>query len=78
MNEVRTFIILIKTMEEARDFCNISARYPFDIDLRQDRYVVDAKSILGILSLKLSKPIFLDAYTDDMSALSADIDKFLA
>jgi phosphocarrier protein HPr len=78
MNQAKSILIEIKGMNEARDFCNMAGRYSFDLDLRQDRYVVDAKSILGILSLNLSKPIFLDAYTEDVSALYHDLAKYLA
>ena len=58
---------LIKT------FVNIINKYPFDLDLRSGRYLVDAKSILGIFSLDLSKPIELEIHSDD----TAETDKFL-
>ena len=46
------------------------------MDLRAGRHVVDAKSILGIFSLDLSKPITLDVYNDDCDDLIADIQQF--
>ena len=52
-------------------------RYDFDIDLVSGRYAVDAKSIMGIFSLDLSKPIELDAHTDDADKFLKDIDKFI-
>lgn len=55
---------------------NTVNRYPYEMDLRAGRHVVDAKSILGIFSLDLSKPITLDVYTDDCGDLEADIRQF--
>ena len=46
------------------------------MDLRAGRHVVDAKSILGIFSLDLSKPITLDVYSDECDDLIADIQQF--
>ena len=53
-------------------------RYPYDMDLRAGRHVVDAKSILGIFSLDLSKPITLEVYSDDCEDLMNDIKPFMA
>lgn len=43
------------------------------MDLRAGRHVVDAKSILGIFSLDLSKPISLEVYADDCGDLISDL-----
>ena len=48
------------------------------MDLRAGRHVVDAKSILGIFSLDLSKPIALEIYGDDCEELLKEIAPFLA
>lgn len=58
---------------QIKSFVNVISKYSFDIDLHSDRYVVDAKSILGIFSLDLSKPIELVIMSDD----TAEIEKFL-
>ena len=47
------------------------------MDLREGRHVVDAKSILGIFSLDLSRPITLEIYSDDCEQLLADIQPFM-
>lgn len=62
--------------EEVKAFVNIVNRYPYEMDLRAGRHVVDAKSILGIFSLDLSKPITLDVYNDDCADLASDIKPF--
>ena len=58
-------------------FVNVVSRYPFEMDLRAGRHVVDAKSILGIFSLDLSRPITLDIYSDDCDQLLEDIKPFV-
>ena len=57
---------------------NIVGHYPFDMDLRAGRHVVDAKSILGIFSLDLSRPITLEIYSEDCDQLMEEIKPFLA
>lgn len=70
--------------ENVKTFVNIVNRYAFDMDLRAGRHVVDAKSILGIFSLDLSKPITLEVDDDKcsdparMDALLEDIKPFLS
>jgi phosphotransferase system HPr-like phosphotransfer protein len=52
-------------------------RFEFDIDLKSGRYAVDAKSIMGIFSLDLSKPIELIAHTEDAEKLFEAIDAYI-
>ena len=70
--------IKLSLAENVKSFVNIANRYPYDIDLRAGRHVVDAKSILGIFSLDLSKPITLEVYSDDCEDLMNDIKPFMA
>ena len=63
--------------ENVKTFVSAVSKYPYDIDLRAGRYVVDAKSLLGILSLDLSKPIAMEIYADDCADLMADIQPFI-
>ncbi len=67
----------LSLVENVNTFVNIVSRYPFEMDLRAGRHVVDAKSILGIFSLDLSKPITLEIYSDDCDQLLEDIKPFL-
>ncbi len=52
--------IRLSLAENVKTFVNIVTKYPFDMDLRAGRHVVDAKSILGIFSLDLSRTISLE------------------
>ena len=69
--------IFLQAINDVKDFVTIVMRYDFDIDHVSGRYAVDAKSIMGIFSLDLSKPIELDAHTDDAEDFLKDIDKFI-
>ncbi len=68
---MKTFDISLKSITDVKDFVNIVNKYDFDVDLTSGRYKVDAKSIMGIFSLDLGKPIKVEVHSDDC-------DKFLA
>ena len=74
---MKSVMIRLSLVENMNNFVNIVTRYPFEMDLRAGRHVVDAKSILGIFSLDLSKPITLEIYSDECEALLEDIKPFL-
>ncbi len=69
--------IKLSYAEEVKTFVNVANRYNYDMDLRAGRHVVDAKSILGIFSLDLSKPITLEIYADDCDDLLNDLKAFV-
>ena len=75
---MKSINIKLSLAENVKTFVNTVNRYPYDMDLRAGRHVVDAKSILGIFSLDLSKPITLEFYTDDCDDLMNDIKPFMA
>ena len=59
--------ISLNSIEKVKQFVNLISKYDGDFDLTSGRYVIDAKSIMGIFSLDLSKPLKLDIH-DDQSA----------
>lgn len=69
--------IRLSTIEDVRNFVNIVARYEGDIDLSSGRYVVDAKSIMGIFSLDLLKPIELTAHCENADQLLEEIKQYI-
>ena len=75
---MKTVSIVLKEAQHIKTFVGIINKYPYDMDLRSGRYVVDAKSILGIFSLDLSKPIALEVYSDHCNDLLRDIQAFIA
>lgn len=70
---MKKVMISLSESIQIKSFVNIINKYPFDLDLRSGRYLVDAKSILGIFSLDLSKPVELEILSDD----NQEIEKFL-
>ena len=68
---MKSLNILLSSINDIKAFVNIVNKYEFDVDLTSGRYVVDAKSIMGIFSLDLSKPIKVDVHAD------AEADAFL-
>ena len=75
---MKSVTIKLSLAENVKSFVNIITRYPYDVDLRSGRHVVDAKSILGIFSLDLSKPITMEVYSDACDDLLGDVQQFLA
>ena len=73
---MKSVMIRLSLVENVNKFVNTVSRYPFEMDLRAGRHVVDAKSILGIFSLDLSRPITLDIYSDDCAELIDEIKPF--
>jgi phosphotransferase system HPr-like phosphotransfer protein len=65
---MKSHVIVLKSIVDVKNFVNITNRYDFDIDLESGRYTVDAKSIMGIFSLDLSKPITVHIYAEDENA----------
>ena len=54
---MRYFTVRLKSVIDVKDFVGIVNNFDFDVDLVSGRYIVDAKSIMGIFSLDLQKPI---------------------
>ena len=75
---MKSINIKLSLAENVKSFVNIVNRYPYDVDLRAGRHVVDAKSILGIFSLDLSKPVTMEIYSDDCDQLLEELKPFLA
>lgn len=74
---MKTVTIHLSLPENVKDFVNIVNRYPYDIDLRSGRHVVDAKSILGIFSLDLGKPITMEIFESNCDDLLKEIEPFV-
>lgn len=64
---MKTVSISLNSIDKVKAFVNDISKYDFDFDLVSGRYVIDAKSIMGIFSLDLSKPIDLNIHTDGSS-----------
>lgn len=68
--------IMLGAIADVKEFVNIVSQCEYDVDLASGRYAVDAKSIMGIFSLDLSKPIELTAHTENADKFFDAIEKF--
>ena len=67
---MKTVQISLNSIDKVKSFVNAITQFDYDFDLISGRYVIDAKSIMGIFSLDLSKPIDLNIHaTEDMDSI---------
>lgn len=62
---MKTVQISLNSIDKVKSFVNAITQFEFDFDLISGRYVIDAKSIMGIFSLDLSKSIDLNIHATD-------------
>ena len=62
---MKTVQISLNSIDKVKSFVTDFTKFDYDFDLVSGRYVIDAKSIMGIFSLDLSKPIDLNIHTED-------------
>ncbi len=75
---MKSIKISLEMAQRVKEFVNITQDYAYEILLKSGKYVVDAKSILGIFSLDLSSPITVEIYSNDCDDLLAKLKKFEA
>ena len=68
--------ITLTNIQDIREFVNQVILLEYEVDLIQGRYVIDAKSIMGIFSLDLLSPIKVVAHTECAAAFFEKIEKF--
>ena len=75
---MKTVKISLNSIDKVKSFVHEFTKYDNDFDLVSGRYVIDAKSIMGIFSLDLSKPIDLNIHADgDVDAILAALDPYI-
>lgn len=62
---MKTVRISLNSIDKVKAFVNEITKFDNDFDLVSGRYVIDAKSIMGIFSLDLSKPIELNIHSEN-------------
>ncbi len=67
MTEVK---IRLSSVNDVKDFVSAVSLCRCDIDIAADRYIIDAKSIMGIFSLDLSKPLVLKINSTDENEIA--------
>jgi len=61
---MKTVTISLNSIDKVKSFVNEITKFESDFDLVSGRYVIDAKSIMGIFSLDLSKPNDLNIHSE--------------
>ena len=59
------FLIEIRTIENAKKVVNIACDFEEDIDIKQGRYTIDGKSIMGLFSLDITQPLWVEIKSHD-------------
>ena len=59
--------VVLNDVSNVQDFVNTCSKFDFDIYMQSGRYIINAKSIMGVLSLDLSKPVDVKPDTMDIS-----------
>ena len=67
---MKTVQISLNSIDKVKSFVNDVTKFDYDFDLVSGRYVIDAKSIMGIFSLDLSKPIDLNIHAEAESSIN--------
>lgn len=70
--------VKIETINDVKKFVTKVSSFDFDVDLISGRYAIDAKSIMGIFSIDLSKELLLKAHTDKADFVKAELADFIA
>ena len=74
---MKTVKIRLSSIEAVRDFVEIVRKYDSEIDLSSGRYVVDAKSIMGIFSLDLMNPKTLTVHSDNCDDIMESLKSYI-
>jgi len=69
--------IKLSTIEDVRNFVNAVTACEYDVDLASGRYIVDAKSIMGIFSLDLLQPIRMTVHAENCDDFLNKVEKFI-
>lgn len=75
---MKTVSISLNSIDKVKSFVNDLTKFDEDFDLVSGRYVIDAKSIMGIFSLDLSRPINLNIHaTDNLDKILEVLDPYI-
>ena len=71
--KVEVLDVSLNTISKVKKFTNIANTFDCEIDILQGRYTIDAKSVLGVFSLDLTKTVIVEIESDD----EKEIDRFI-
>jgi phosphotransferase system HPr-like phosphotransfer protein len=67
---------MLSSIEAVKKFVTLTNSYNFPINLATDKYKIDAKSIMGVFSLDLSKPLRIEVESDDADEFISQLGQF--
>ena len=71
-------IVVFQNPSDILEFVRKVEKYPYDMDMKHVRYIVDAKSLLGLMNLGFQNEIELKVYEEECDDLWKDIEKYVA
>ena len=74
---MKSFKVMLSSIVDVKNFVNLVSGFDFEVDMVSGRYVVDAKSLMCIFSLDLSKPIIMRVYSEDTKELEESLKEFI-
>lgn len=72
---MKEITIKLSSVNDVKEFVGAVSTCGCDVDIAADRYIIDAKSIMGIFSLDLSKPLELRIISDNENEVTDVLDK---
>ncbi len=68
--------IMLKSIDDVKRFVDLANTKEYDIELMSGKYIVNAKSIMGVFSLDLTKPLVMVAHCDMVAGLARQVEEF--
>ncbi len=75
---MRTKTVIFRNIDDMLKFIKKVESYPYHMDMKRDDYIVDAKSLFGLMNLGLERKIELEVYDENCDDLFEDIAQFVA
>lgn len=69
--------ISLTQVNQVQQFVNVVSKVPYDVDMVSGRYTINAKSLLGIYSLDLNRPLQVVMYSNDCEELKKELEEFM-
>lgn len=69
--------IMLRSIEDVKNFVNITMSHPYDTEITSGKYTVNAKSIMGIFSVDLTKPLHVIAHCEEDDGIAAQIEPYV-
>ena len=71
-------IVVFQSLDDVLEFVRKVEKYPYNMDMKRGKCIVDAKSLLGLINLGFQREIELKVYEEDCEDFLKDIEKYVA